>query len=254
MLRSLLAVVAVAVHEANFLMFVPVLGFDLFLSARAQQLPRPAVRAGAAMVPAALAAWYLGNARTACDPAQAIAYFQAKAANFPIRRDAVETLCRAGAENVQFMLHKAWSSPVKSGSLLVILVAVCPSAIYNLWLAARCMGGRTPPVAACVLACAAPLALVLLGADFVRFASLLQLTSLLALLSVARHAGLPPGGTLTPGSLAKFALVALISFQLGSSLELTDDAPMAKFPYQQKLERLIAVLEGDIPLLVLPRF
>jgi hypothetical protein len=68
--------------------------------------------------------------------------------------------------------------------------------------------------------------LIIVAADLIRFVSLIQVTSLLVLISSARRMGLPGGGALPPLLRGPACLTALAALELGSSLVLTHGAPI----------------------------
>ncbi len=250
-LRAALMLAAVFAHEGNFLMFVPVVLFDVLVSRPKLLDWRSLIAAVLTMVPAAAATAYLGNVRTACNHAAAIAYFQSKVRDFPIRDDAVETLCRNGDWNFH-MLWIGWRSGGPVFFLSLALIVVLPSALFNLALV-RSMGERKWPIT--VLAAGAvfsPIALNFLGGDLVRFTSLIQITSLLVLVALARRRGVPEGGSLPVLLRSAPVLITLACYELSSSLVLTDLGPMMKFPFVPVLQRLFFVLHGDEKFLIIP--
>lgn len=250
-LRAVMATAAVFLHEANFLMFVPLIAFDTWAVGGFRLARRALVEPLAVLAPASAAAFYLANVRTACDHAATLAYLQHKVRDFPIRDDAIETLCRTGATNlisVSYVWVKGWQLYF----LFLALVVILPSAIYNMALLRSMLRGRPVVVAAAVLAILSPCALIFVGADLVRFTSLIQLTSLLALISIARRVGLPSGGTLPALLRNPVLLSAIAAYELSTSLVLTDGSVMMKFPFVPLALRLIEVVLGMAPLLIIP--
>ncbi len=252
-LRAALAIVAVLAHEANFLMFVPLIAFDAWFAAGAPFAWRGLTAGAGVLLPAGAATFYLGNIRTACDHARAMAYFQSKVRDFPIRQDSVDTLCRDGAWNLHF-LQSVWHSGVWSVYMGLALVVVLPSTIFDLCVIARMARGRVVVILAAVSATISPLALLLLGADLVRFVTLMQVNSALILLSLSRRAGLPPGGALPAALRNPVWLGALAAYEIGTALVLTDASPMMKFPFVPLVQRLLDVLRGNASFVVIPPF
>jgi hypothetical protein len=252
--RAVLLAAAVLMQEINCLIVVPVVAFDVWVGCRNRQSYRPVLWAIAAAMPATLLTWYLGNVKTACDLGAALPYFQKMLVDFKLAWVPVATLCRDGRANFADIESAVWSVPTQVATLPLALIAALPSTLFNLWLAFRVLRGRLPGRLACLVATLPPLALLLFGADVVRFVTLIQVTSLLVLLSAARRAGLPREGTLPPTPRRAAAVVVLVGFELGSSLTLNDGSPMLKFPFQPLVQRAVAIAGGTQPFVVIPPY
>jgi hypothetical protein len=250
--RAVLAILAVLVHEANFLMLVPVMALDAWHAGLRRGSTRAMLEGAAVLLPAAALTYYIGNVQTGCDHEAVHAYFQSLARDFFMRRDAVETFCRDGMRNLAYLVP-IWSSGWQSKFLAMALVVVLPSTLFNLALAARVLRGKPLTLAVAVLATASPVALIVLGADLVRFVSLMQVTSLLVLLSGARRLGLPADGTLPHALRNKALLCGLAGYELATALMLTDTTLMMKFPFVPLVQRLLLVLRSG-PFVVIPPF
>jgi hypothetical protein len=123
--------------------------------------------------------------------------------------------------------------------------------LFNLWLAARALSGRAIAIVASAVAAAAPVTLLILGIDVVRFVTLVQVTSLLVLVSVVRRVGVPAGGTL-PHLPHRAALVTVLAaFQVGTGLTLNDGSEMMKFPFTPLVVRAVAIAQGRAPFVVI---
>jgi hypothetical protein len=249
-LRAAAALLAVLVHEANFLMLVPVMAFDAWAGAQRNGRRAGVAAAGAVLLPAAAVTAYLGNVETACDHAAAMAYYQARAQDFTIRADAVQTLCRTGADNMHWMtfLWHGWEVYFLSFALVVVL----PSIAYNAGLLASLLRGRRIALAGAFAAIASPMALTVFGADLVRFVSFSQITSLLLLVSAGRRVGLPQGGTLQGLMRSPALITAIAAYEIGTALVMTDGSAMLKFPFVPLAQRLMEVTRGLAPFVVIP--
>jgi hypothetical protein len=251
LVRAALLVVAVLMQEANFLIVAPLVAFDVWLGSVPRARFRPALCAAATVLPATLLTWYLGNLKTACDTTAATEYFRHMAADFQVQPVPVATLCVDGAANFHLVLQALWSVGTAAVTVPLALSVALPSMLFNLFLARRVLRGSATGVVAAVAVSLAPLALLIVGADVVRFVTLIQITSLLALLSTIKRLGIPPSGTL-PSSRRRAVLVtALAAFELGTALTLTDGTQMLKFPYTPLIVRAVAVAQGHAPFVVI---
>jgi hypothetical protein len=259
--RATLALAAVLFHEANFVIFVPIIALDLWGTMRFRLCWRAIVVVTACCVPGLLACWYLGNVRTACQEAGALAYFRSLASDFVVRADTVEALCRNGWQNFSMMRTMVWAYAVPYGYLAMALCVTLPSTIFNLGLIGRVMpqgewAGRRMLLAAAMVAVFGPVGLNVIAADLVRFVSLVQVTSLLVLVSAVRRVGLPAGGCLPLAwrPHARGIAVSLAVFELSTALVMTNGAPMMKFPFVPLVAHAMAALHGDSAFLVIPAF
>jgi len=230
--RAAALLAAVLMQEVNFPIVAPLLWFDVWIGWRQRQGLRPIGYAAATILPATLLTWYLGNLRTACDTAAATAYFQQLVADFQIQAVPVATLCIDGRANIALVFHALWSDAAKAVIFPLALAVALPSTLFNLVLTARVLAHRSLGVAFAGMAIFAPLALLIVGADVVRFVTLIQVTSLLVLVSAVRRLGLPPAGTLPPTRHRVAMIMALAAFELGSAVTLNDGNEMRKFPFE----------------------
>lgn len=253
-LRAALLVAAVLMQEINFLIVAPVVGFDVLISPAWTTARRRYAASAATLLPAALLTWYLGNARTTCDLAGATAYYQHLAVDFTVQRIPISTLCLDGNINFQFMLMLFRGDAAHDFGIFLALIVALPSTLLNLALAARIMRGRGVWLAGAVAATCAPLALLAFGADITRFVTLIQLTSLLVLLSAVRRIGLPTGGTLPATSSSAAILTLLAAYQLGTSLPLNDGSQIMKFPFTPLVSRALAIHQGKANFVVIPSY
>ncbi len=251
--RAALLCIAVLVQEANFLIIAPIVIFDVWLSTSLKNSPTRLLFTAATSVPAAILTWYLGNLQTACDINAAVGSFQHLVADFPIQPVPVGTLCLNGAANLAMVRRALWSIPAEAARIPMALVVALPSTIFNLVLTARVLRHARLDVAASIAVTFAPLALLLVGVDVVRFVTLIQLTSLLALISGYRRYGLPANGTFsTPNRLTP--LIAIAALELGSTLTLNDGNPMLKFPFMPLVQQAISIGRGHTPFRVIPPY
>jgi len=253
-LRAALLAAAVLMQEINCLIVVPVVAFDVWVGCPQRQSYQPFLWAIAAALPATLLTWYLGNVKTACDLGAALPYFQTMIVDFKLAWVPVATLCRDGKANFMDIESAVWSVPTQVAVLPLALIAALPSTLFTLWLAFRILPGRKLSRLACIVATLPPLALLVVGADVVRFVTLIQVTALLVLVSAARRTGLPGPGTLAPTPRCAALVVALVGFELGSSLTLNDGNPVLKFPFQPLVLRAVAIAEGTQPFVVIPNY
>ncbi len=248
--RTILLVVAVLMQEANFPIFAPLVAFDAWIGLRAHQW-RAASYTLAAMLPTVLLTWYLGSVRTACNTPEATAYFQHMARDFEVQWRPVATLCNNGGANIRIVKTFLWSVDTNAILFPLALLVSLPSTLLNLVSAARVVSGRLIATVTCVIAVLAPLTLLVVAADVVRFVTLIQMTSLLALLSVARRLGVPACGVVPSSSFRLPILLAIAAFELGSSLPLNDGSPMLKFPFEPLVHRAIAVISRREPFVII---
>jgi hypothetical protein len=251
-LRAALMVSAALIQEANFLIFVPVLAVDVWAGRVASEAKWPFASALATALPAALMTFYLGNVRTACDGDAAMAQFQHLARDFHIQAIPIATLCLSGSQNLDLAMRALWAVGRYALIMPLALLVSIPSTAFNIWLAARVMGGRRLMVALGGAATLSPLLLLLVAVDVVRFVTLIQLTSLLLLIAAGRRFGPMPGGALPPLLRNGVALAMLAAFQLGTGVTLNDGYPMEKFPFQPLVTRLEEIINGHAPFLVIP--
>ena len=233
--RAALLAIAVLMHEMNFLIIVPLAIFDCWLALRPERGWRAALPALAVALPATLLTAYLGSAQTACDTDAATAYFQHLVADFQVNWFVVHTLCNDGHANLRLAYDYIWTDGAHAVLVPLTLVVALPSTVYNLVLAWPCLRGRWPVLAAGLLAVFVPLSLLAVAADIIRFMTLVQLTSLLALVAVMRRLGRPISGTYPASAWRLPMILALAGFQLGSALPLNDGQPMRKFPFTSLL-------------------
>ncbi len=252
--RAALLVAAVLMQEINCLIVVPVVAFDVWAGSAPGKGGRPILWTIAACLPAALLTWYLGNVRTACDLGAAIPYFQKMVVDFKFHWVPVATLCQDGKGNFAVAATALWSVGTQAAVFPLALVAALPSTLFNAWLAFRIVRVRRFGRVACAVATLPPLALLLFGADVVRFVTLIQLTSLFVLVSAARRVGVPRHGTLPPAPRRAALVVVLVAFELGSSVTLNDGNPMQKFPFQPLVLRAVAIAQGSQPFVVIPPY
>jgi hypothetical protein len=251
--RSLLIVAAVLVHEANLLMLVPVIGFDCWAAANAAGWRRPILLTLAVLLPAILFTWYFGAPGLSCDATHALVYYSAKARDFVVRSDAIDALCGSSLR-LFGLVQMAWISGVRFVDFFLALSVILPSTLFNLCLSGRILRRSLTGFVAATLAAFSPLVLIIVAADLIRFVSLIQVTSLLVLISSARRMGLPGGGALPPLLRGPACLTALAALELGSSLVLTHGAPMLKFPFVPLAIRTAQIILERAPFVVIPNY
>lgn len=258
--RAALMAVAVLVHEANFLLFMPLVAFDVFLATRARGAPAGLLRAAAVSFPVAVLTFALGNMRTACDLMGASAHYAHMAADFPIWGIAVGTLCLDGAANWRHA-HEVFTwleiEPIQFGMAAAVTL---PGVLATFMLISRALTPQTghstdaprAPLldeALALLTIFAPWSLLLVATDVVRFTTMVQITALAALLAAMRRGAAAP--TLrTPGEAALLAAVA--AFELGSSVPLGDGREMLKFPFAPLVQHMDDVLHRRAPFIIVP--
>jgi hypothetical protein len=203
-----------------------------------------------AMLPVLILTWYLGNLLTACDGAPA--YFQHMAADFQVQLLPIRTLCFNGRENLFFASIFLWGVSGNVDQIFTVLIVVLPSVILNLVLAIRLMRGRIFEIVLSVVVVLSPISSLLVAVDTVRFVSLIQLTSLLVLVSVVRRLGVPGDGLFPAVRWTTPIVIMLAGLELGSSINLNDGQPMLKFPFEPLIQRTIMVAHGSEPFMVIP--
>lgn len=241
--RAAALVAAVLMQEVNFPIAAPLLWFDVWIGWPERPRFRPLLTATATILPATLLTWYLGNLRTACDTASAVAYFQRLAADFQMQPVPVATLCMDGHANMRLVFQALWSDAAKVATFPAALAVALPSTVFNLVLIARVLrhrgAGVTFAMMLAIAAIFAPLALLVVGADVVRFVTLIQVTSLLVCVAALRRVGVPPAGTLPPSRHRLALVMALAAFELGSAVTLNDGNEMRKFPFEALMIRAV---------------
>ena len=208
--RVTLAMSAILMQEANYLIFVPLIAFDAWIGIGRHTVPRATISAVAIILPTTLLAYVLGNSKTACNAA-ALSHFQKMAADFTFQPIPLATLCISGRMNLDLVAQDLWSIGAQFVRLPLALMVVLPSVLFNLLLLARIVAGRlghgdfksAPAIGAAIVVAVSPAAVIIFGVDVERFMSLAQATSLLCLISeqtdrvaVWRHAG--SGTVLSP--------------------------------------------------------
>lgn len=250
--RALVLILAAAIHEGAVLMFGLVVIFDVWLGAGGGTRPKALGMVALVLVPTLLATAYFGIAHANCQLPQSYDHFQLKAADFPIHRMAVDTLC-GDTSGFRFALL-SWQARAQFGYFALALIVILPSTLATLWMAGKTLEWAKPSLTIATVTTFAPLSLVLLAVDLVRFVTLAQVNALLVLLVSVRRMGLPEGGTL-PAFLRRPVIMAgLILFQMGSSLNLTNGEPMQKFPFIPIFAHLMAVVQGAEPFVRIPSY
>ena len=244
--RAALLCAAVLVHEANVLIAVPVAAFDVWIGPASRPIGRRSALAAVAALPATLLTSRLGNLRTGCNWDADLAFWQPKVADFTLSPIAVGPLCNDGLTNVRLVIEGLWLKPEYAMLFPMALALTLPSSLFYLHLLWRVCRNRLV-LAGGVAAALAPVALLAVGVDVVRFVTLIQLCSLLALASASRRLGLPAGGLLRPTPAWRLALIGLTALELGSAMPLNNGAPPLKFPYTELIRRAVLVSEGKEP-------
>jgi len=173
------------------------------------------------------------------------------AADFPFEPITAATLCNDGAKNLDLVRQNVWSIGTQFVRIPLSFIVTLPLVVFNICLAARVLGASVYAVFALLVVAVSPCLLVLVGVDVERFVTLSQVTSLLALIAAARRVGPPSGGTLVRSRHSMAVVIGLAAFELGSSLTLNDGSQTLKFPYAPLVVRLISVLQGHEPFVVI---
>ncbi len=252
--RAALAVIAVLIQESNLPIAVALIGFDAWAALRADNRRWPVLQAVAMILPAVVVTAWLGQTKTACDSGAAQAYFQHLVGDFPFQMATAATLCRDAAFNRRGSAMFLWGIPTNAAIVPVTLAVCLPATVFNLVLTARALRFNWIGLAAAVVVTLAPLALLAVAVDGMRFASLVQCASLLVLLSALRRFGVPVGGSLPAGLRNPGVLAALAALQLGCVLPLTDTQPMLRFPFLPLIDRVIEIAAGRAAFVVVPDF
>jgi hypothetical protein len=248
-LRLALLFVSLLAQEANYFIAVPPVLLDLWLATRHRNFNVQIFCLLSLMLPCTSLTIYMGSTTTCV--ADAAAYFQRMAADFRFEPMAVATLCNDGAKNLELVRENLWSIGTQFVRIPLALIVTLPLVVLNIYLAARVLGASVYAVFNLVMVAFSPCLLVLVGVDVERFVTLSQVTSLLALISAARRVGLPVGGTLVVSRRGMAIVIGLATFELGSSLTLNDGSQTLKFPYTPLVVRLISVLQGHEPFVVI---
>ena len=248
-LRVALAVAALLAQEANYFIIVPLIVFDACIGLGPGSGRRALLTAAAVLLPASLLTYILGNFKTACG-AEALTHFQHMAADFSFQAVPLVTLCIDGKTNLGLVAQDLWSIGTQFMRLPLAFLVVLPSTLFNLVLLSRIVPGRPVALAAAIVVAVSPVAVIAFGVDVERFMTLVQATSLLALVSAARRIGLPPQGTLArlPSTAT---ILALASFQLGTAVTLTDGTQPLKFPFAPLAVRALSVAQGHEPFVLI---
>jgi hypothetical protein len=207
--------------------------------------------AAVAMLPSMLATWYLGNVRTACNLPEAMAYFQAMAADFKVQALPVNTLCIDGTSNFLATSHFLWSNEKLVLLVPLTLMCVLPGTLLNLALSIKTVNGNFLTAIVFTLVSAAPLCLLAVGADVIRFATLIQMTSLLALISIIRNGATPSILDKNNATPPISTILSIAAFELGSVLTLADGSPMLKFPFLPLVARIVEISTGQANFVVI---
>ena len=258
--RAVLLVMAVLIHEANFLIVAPLVGFDTWLGAPTRKPARATACAAMVVLPATGWTAWLGNARAGCRGAEQIAYLQHRVADFTIDPIPLATLCNDGRANFDLTLHAFWMRPHWSILFWLALVLALPSTVLNLVLLARIVR-RRGLVAVGVAASLSPIVLMAVGVDavggrvVVDESSMLghrMRSSLLVLAAAARRLGPPAGGWLPVPPRWKAAVAAVALLELASAMPLNDGQAPLKFPYTALWQRVTDIAEGSAKFVVHP--
>jgi len=257
-LRVLLCLAMILVHEAFFLMFFPLVVLEFWLRAHADG--RFGVFAGVAILVAltGVATYLAGqHSLTSGQLAAYAEHVRARAADFPVRPEALAVLSLDASANVA-ATARYWQTYNLRETALIASAELLPLSVFLVWLAisaAHCAplpcGWRMVADFAIVAASASPLLLNLFAGDIWRFWSLTQITALLALLVV----GPPLRGGLVPVGRAKLlggglAILGIIGAAI--PIPLLGGYPRAEAPFLGHLGRLLGVLRGTEPWLQIP--
>jgi|GEM_PF-3968529 len=245
-LRALLMVVAILVQESNFLIAVPIIAFDLLLAKEGSTRLSLFAAMATVLLPPTVLTWFLGNIKIACDGVSAVNYFQHLAADFVFQSVPAATLCMSGKENFNLVSRAIWHVPAEAMALPLALLVSLPSTLFNLALISTALQGRQIARSASFIATFAPVCLLIVASDIVRFTTLTQLTSLIILVATTRRLGLPFGGTLPAPIRQPVIIMTMIAFELGASVTLTDGSQMDKFPFMELLKKTVSISLGHV--------
>jgi hypothetical protein len=253
--RVLMSGLALLVHEAFFVLYFPVLVYDLLLKLRIWTHQRGATAIVAlVIITAGLGTRYLANTQlSSVSLAEYRPYLAAKAANFELRGDAVETLGNDSAHNLGVM-RGMWSDPFRWISLFIDLLLILPLALFFVALTLIRLtneGGRRSIKIVAAVAAASPLMLHVVAWDLFRFDAAVQLSAFLILLSTVRPGGLP---RMEAGRERRFQRVGigLIVLTLSTEVGLFDGYVAQRLPFRGHLNHIRNVLQGDASLIVVP--
>jgi hypothetical protein len=248
--RTGILLASVLMQEVNFLIFVPLVAFDAWIGVPKAKWTS-LIWIILAMLPVVVLTWYLGELRTACGMGT-LAYFQDTIADFKMQWRPLATLCNGGRENLQIVATFLWAIPANAVEAPLALIVALPSTILNIFLTMRVLRGRTLEIAFCIGVVFAPLAILVVAADAVRFVTLIQLTSLLTLVSATRRLGVPQGGLFPVEGWVLLIIFLITAFELGSSVPLNDGSPMLKFPFEPLIQRAIMIAQGTEHFMLIP--
>lgn len=264
--RLVLLAAAILIHEANALIVAPFVLFDLWRAAAANQTAHGALRTWFQRcraspllppvllgVPLAALTFLMGHDMRDCDAFAVARFYQQRVADFQFLVVPVVTLCQNGAINFHTTLHELWQKPERVVVIFLTGLVVVPSTFFNLALVSRIARRRQVLIWA-LAASLAPVLLLLIAVDVVRFATLIQITSIVVLLSVARHDRRGTEDVFPPSSRNIAIVMILAMVQLGTSIPLNDGNEILKFPFTPLIVHAIEAGEGKTPFVAVPNY
>lgn len=239
-LRVVLISIALLIHEAFLILFLPVVIFDTYIKSVSGGFSK------SVFIPLAIAVIAVGIVvaisiigKFDIDRREEfIAHLSAKAADFAIRRDAVQINFRGLTENF-LVNYPLWANPGRIISMFFTIVVTAPVVVFlianAIGIGERLLECKRRRINRYLLALAAlsPFALNAIAWDLHRFTVLTQVTSYLVLASVVLAVGKPASAAPAIPMVGRRVIplfCIILMFNLWSEVTLFNGYQVQKFP------------------------